>query len=91
MASIKRYISKAEDIPDRSASDLYKDSQSQEPLNDEDLIPILTGTGPGSDPKEPLALVIIPQAPVARPSTLMGADSISSKGILATSGNAQIF
>lgn len=92
VASIKRYIRKVESIPDQSVFDLYMDSQSREPLNDDELVPIMTGTGPGSDPREPLALVITVQAPIAKPSSIMAeADPISGKGSPATSNTSQIF
>ena len=46
-----------ENIKDREDTTLFLTLHSQSPMDDADKITILNGTGPGSTPQEPLALV----------------------------------
>ena len=52
--AVKHRIAKAEDIKDPS---LFLTPCIQSPMGDADILNILKGTGPGSTPQEPLALV----------------------------------
>jgi hypothetical protein len=61
-ASIKRYLSKEEQIAENMCTSLFSEISSPSSLDDNVLMPILTGAGPGSSPGEPLALVINPTA-----------------------------
>ena len=55
---VKRYIAKLENIQDRGGTSLFLTSYSKSPIDDsEKVITILNGTGPGTTPQEPLALV----------------------------------
>ena len=55
---VKRYIAKLENIKDRGSTSLFLTSNSKSPIDDaEKIITNLNGTGPGSTPQEPLALV----------------------------------
>ena len=55
--TVKRCIAKKEIIKDRENTSLFLTSYSQTPMDDTDKVSILNGTGPGSAPQEPLALV----------------------------------
>ena len=55
--SVKRSIAKVENIKDRECIALFLTPYSQTPMNDAEKVIILNGTGPGSTPQEPLALV----------------------------------
>ena len=55
--AVKRRIAKVEDIKDPSSISLFITPCSQSPMHDADKVDILKGTGPGSTPQEPLALV----------------------------------
>ena len=55
--SVKCSIAKVENIKDRESTALYLTPSSQSPMDDTEKITILNGTGPGSTPQEPLALV----------------------------------
>ena len=56
--TVKRYIAKSENIKDRGSTSLFLTSYSKSPMDDtQKIITILNGTGPGSTPQEPLALV----------------------------------
>jgi hypothetical protein len=57
VASIKRYLSKVEKLGDRCTTRLYTSASSATPAEDGEHVAILTGTGPGSTPEQPLALV----------------------------------
>ena len=68
--SIKRYLSKQEDISDYSRTTLFSTLSSPSPLEDHGHVSILTVEGPGSSLEEPMALVISdpPTQTVASPS-----------------------
>ena len=55
--TVKRCIANMENIKDRERTSLFLTSYSQSPMDDSDKVTILNGTGPGSTPQEPLALV----------------------------------
>ena len=55
--AVKRSIASVEDIKDREKTSLFLTPYSQSPMDDADKVTILNGTGPGSTPQEPLALV----------------------------------
>jgi hypothetical protein len=52
--AVKRSIAKVENINDRGSTSLFLTSFCESPM---DEVTILNGTGPGSTPQEPLALV----------------------------------
>ena len=56
--AVKRSIAKVENIKDRESTSLFLTPYSQSPMDDADKITILNGTGLGSTPQEPLALVV---------------------------------
>jgi hypothetical protein len=57
--SIKRCIASHEEIVDHTTEIiLFSALSSQDPMGDQDFVPILAGTAPGSTPQEPMALVI---------------------------------
>ena len=56
--TVKRCIAKLENIKDRGSTSLFLTSYSKSAMDDAEKLPtILNGTGPGSTPPEPLALV----------------------------------
>ena len=55
--AVKHRIAKVEDIKDPTSISLFLTPCSQSPMGDADMVNILKGTGPGSTPQEPLALV----------------------------------
>ena len=56
--TVKRCIAKLENIKDHGSTSLFLTSYSKSPIDDsEKIITILNGTGPGTTPQEPLALV----------------------------------
>ena len=55
--TVKCSIAKVENIKDRENTSLYLTPYSESPMDDAEKVPILNGTGPGSTPQEPLALV----------------------------------
>ena len=55
--AVRRSIARVENIKDRESTSLFLTPYSQSPMEDGDEITILDGTGPGSTPQEPLALV----------------------------------
>ena len=55
--AVKRCIAKMENIKDRTSTTLFLTPYSQSPMVDDDKVTILSRTGPGSTPQEPLALV----------------------------------
>ena len=55
--SVKYGIGKVENIKDRENTSLFLTPYSESPMEDADKITILNGTGPGSTPQKPLALV----------------------------------
>ena len=55
--AVKHSIAKVEGIKDPTTSGLFLTPCSQSPMGDADIVNILKGTGPGSSPQEPLALV----------------------------------
>ena len=56
--TVKRCIAKSENIKDRGSTSLFPTSYSKSPMVDaEKITAIIDGTGPGSTPQEPLALV----------------------------------
>ena len=55
--AVKHSIAKVEDIKDPASASLFLTPCSQSPMDDGDIVNILNGTGPGSTPEEPLALV----------------------------------
>jgi hypothetical protein len=55
--AVKRSIAKVENIKDRESTSLFLTPYSQSPMDDADKVNILNGTGSGSTPQEPLALV----------------------------------
>ena len=55
--TVKSSIAKVENIKDRESTALYLTPYSQSPMDDTEKVTILNGTGPGSTPQEPLALV----------------------------------
>ena len=50
-------IAKVENIKDRESTSLFLTPYSQSPMDDTEKVAILNGTGPGSTPQDPLALV----------------------------------
>lgn len=60
-ASIKRHLCKEEQLDDHITATLF-DISCSSPLDDGTQISIRTGDGPGSNPEEPLALKIGPEA-----------------------------
>ena len=55
--AVKHSIAKVEGIKNPTSSGLFLTPCSQSPMGDADIVNILKGTGPGSTPQEPLALV----------------------------------
>ena len=55
--TVKCSIAKVENIKDRENTSLYLTPYSESPMDDAEKVTILNGTGPGSTPQEPLALV----------------------------------
>ena len=55
--TVKRSIGKVENIKDRESTTLFLTPYSQSHMDDAEKVTILNGTGPGSTPQEPLALV----------------------------------
>ena len=55
--TVKHSIAKVENIKDRKSTTLFLTPYSQSPMDDAEKVTILDGTGPGSTPQEPLALV----------------------------------
>ena len=55
--AVKGSIAKVENIKDRESTSLFLTPYSQSPMDDNEKITFLNGTGPGSTPQEPLALV----------------------------------
>ena len=55
--ALKCSIAKVENIKDRESTTLFLTPYSQSPMDDADKFTVLNGTGPGSTPQEPLALV----------------------------------
>ena len=55
--AVKRSITKVENIKGGESASLFLSPNSQSPMDDAEKINILNGTGPGSTPQEPLALV----------------------------------
>ena len=55
--AVKRSIAKVENIKDHESTSLFLTPYSKSPLYDAEKVTILNGTGPGSTPQEPLALV----------------------------------
>jgi hypothetical protein len=55
--AVKCSIAKVENIKDSTRSSLFLTPYSESPMSDAQKITILNGTGPGSTPQEPLALV----------------------------------
>lgn len=68
--SIKRSLRKAENISDTSTIALYSDCAGEsDPLDDEIQVPISSGSGPGSDPLNAMALMVTPEKFQKAPST----------------------
>ena len=65
--TVKRIISKVEDIEDVENTNLFLTPYSQSPRDDaaKDIILSRTGTHPGSTPEEPLALVALEKTPMS--------------------------
>jgi hypothetical protein len=57
-ASLKRRISVAEEINDSSRANLFLSCTARSAMDDKDYVSLLTGTGPGLFPHEPMALVV---------------------------------
>ena len=57
-ASIKRFLSKQENISDHNCTNLYATIFSHSALEDGCYASVETGDGPGSSPQQPMALVI---------------------------------
>ena len=55
--TVKRSISKVENIKDRAGTTLFLTLYSNSPMDDAEKVTMLNGIGPGSMPQEPLALV----------------------------------
>ena len=55
--AVKRSIARVEDIKDPTNTSLFLTPYSESPMGDADKISILSRSGPGSMPQEPLALV----------------------------------
>jgi hypothetical protein len=55
--SIKRCISKVENITDHTGTLLFASLSNATPMDGEERVAVLTGTGLGSTPAQPLALV----------------------------------
>ena len=55
--AVKGSITKVENIKDPESTTLYRTSYSQSPMDNSEKVSILNGTGPGSTPQKPLALV----------------------------------
>ena len=56
--SISRHIARRERIVDYDPITLFSTISSPTPMSDQDTLNILTGTGPGSTPQDPVALLI---------------------------------
>jgi hypothetical protein len=56
-ASLKQRICVAEDIDDSSRAKLFLSCTARSAMDDNDYVSLLTGTGPGLFPHEPMALV----------------------------------
>jgi hypothetical protein len=57
-ASIKRFLSKQENIPDYHCTNLYATISSPSALEDQSYVSVMTADGPGSSLQQPMALVI---------------------------------
>jgi hypothetical protein len=57
-ASIKRFLSKQENIPDYHCTNLYSTISSPSALEDQKHVSVMTADGPGSSLQQPMALVI---------------------------------
>ena len=55
--TVKRSITKVENIKGGESTSLFLTPYSQSPMDDADKVIVIDGTGPGSTPQEPLALV----------------------------------
>ena len=55
--AVRGSITKVEKIKDRESTTLYLTPYSRSPMDNAEKVTILNGTGPGSTPQEPLALV----------------------------------
>ena len=55
--AVKGRIAKVENIKDCESTSLFLTPHSQSPINDNEKVTIFNGTGPGSRPQEPLAVV----------------------------------
>ena len=55
--AVRDRITKVEKIKDRESTSLYLTPYSQSPMDNAEKVTIFNGTGPGSTPREPLALV----------------------------------
>ena len=55
--TVKRSIAKVENINDRTCTTIFLTPFSKSPMGDAEKVTVLNGTGPGSSPQEPLALV----------------------------------
>jgi hypothetical protein len=62
VASIKRSLSRVEKIADHTRTRLFTLTSTTRPLDNEEHLAILAGTGPGSTPRQPLALVQVDSA-----------------------------
>lgn len=57
-ASIKRFLSKQENIPDYRCTNLYSTISSPSAYEDQSYVSVMTDGGPGSSLRQPMALVI---------------------------------
>jgi hypothetical protein len=69
--TIKRYLSKQEDISNYNCTVLFSALSSSSPLDDHGHVSILTNEGPGYTLEDPMALVVSdpPKEPIATPYT----------------------
>ena len=58
VSSLKRCLSKVESIVNHRQTSLYLSTSSQTPMDDGHRLSLLNGSGPGSIPQEPMALVV---------------------------------
>ena len=56
--AVKRNITKVENIKGGEGTSIFLTPLSQSPMDDADKVIFVNGTGPGSTPQEPLALVV---------------------------------
>jgi len=71
VSSLKRCLSKVESIVNHRKTSLFLSTSSQTPMDDGHRLSLLNGSGPGSTPQEPMALVV--KSSESERNTLAGA------------------